>query len=157
MFGSDSISAGWLQRQVARILALLLVVPLAQASTMPQTPQDQSEHVQQQTPATNATTTQPGLPNEPQNHALPQNAGAQSPNAQTAPAQQTPTPAPVGTAAAPAETAVGTAVSRPAGAAIAPAKQKRRRTFVIRMALVIGAAVAVGTVVGLSKASRNRP
>ena len=64
---------------------------------------------------------------------------------------------PVGTAAAPSEPVTGVAATRPVGAAIAPAKQRRARTILIRMSIVIGAAVAVGTVVALSKASPSRP
>jgi hypothetical protein len=67
------------------------------------------------------------------------------------------TPAPVGTAVAPYEKGIGIAASRPAGAVIAPAKQRRSRSFVIKVGLLIGAAVAVGTVVGLSSASPSRP
>ena len=65
--------------------------------------------------------------------------------------------APVGTAVAPYEKGIGVAASRPAGAVIAPAKQKRTRSFLIKSALVLGAAVAVGSVVGLSSASPSRP
>lgn len=68
----------------------------------------------------------------------------------------TPPPAPVGTAVAPVINAKGTAGSRVAGAAVAPAKQRRIRTFAIRAALVAGAAVAIGVVVGASKASPAR-
>lgn len=64
---------------------------------------------------------------------------------------------PVGTAAAPYETTTGVAASRPAGAVIAPAKQRRVRTFLIRMGIVIGAAAAVGTVAALSHASPSHP
>ena len=64
---------------------------------------------------------------------------------------------PVGTAAAPFEKPVGVAAARPAGAAIAPAKQRRVRSFLIRTSVVIGAAVAVGTVIGLSEASPSKP
>jgi hypothetical protein len=67
------------------------------------------------------------------------------------------TPAPVGTAVAPYEKGMGIAASRPAGAVIAPAKQRRTRSFVIKVSLIVGAAVAVGTVVGLSEASPSRP
>lgn len=155
MSAMKSISTGWLQRQAAKALVLLLAAPLAQASS--QTAQDQSVQTQQQTAAANGTA-QPALPNAPQARRQQKDDGAQPTNSQTAPTQQqTTAPVPVGTAAAPAETPVGTAVSRPAGAAIAPAKQKRRRTFLIRTALVVGAAVAIGTVVALSKASRSRP
>jgi hypothetical protein len=71
--------------------------------------------------------------------------------------QQTPPQKPVGTAAAPDEKPVGVAASRPAGAVIAPAKQKRVRIILIRTAIILGAAVAVGTVVALSKGSPSRP
>jgi hypothetical protein len=64
---------------------------------------------------------------------------------------------PVGTAAAPYEKTLGVAASRPAGAVIAPAKQRRVRTIWISVAAVVGAGIAVGTVVGLSKASSSRP
>jgi hypothetical protein len=64
---------------------------------------------------------------------------------------------PVGTAAAPYEKTLGVAASRPAGAVIAPAKQRRVRTIWISIAAVAGAGIAVGTVVGLSKASSSRP
>ncbi len=63
----------------------------------------------------------------------------------------------MGTAVAPAQPAGGVAATRPAGAAIAPAKQKRSHTLLIRVSLLVGAAVAIGTVVGLSSASPSRP
>ena len=71
--------------------------------------------------------------------------------------QQGEIPAPVGTAVAPYEKGIGVAASRPAGAVVAPAKQKRSRSFMIKVGVLIGAAVAVGTVVGLSVASPSRP
>jgi hypothetical protein len=58
---------------------------------------------------------------------------------------------------APYEKGIGIAASRPAGAVIAPAKQRRTRSFVIKTSLIIGAAVAVGTVVALSSGSPSRP
>lgn len=64
---------------------------------------------------------------------------------------------PVGTAAAPYETTTGVAASRPAGAVIAPAKQRRARSILIRVGVVVGAAVAIGSVVLLSHASPSRP
>ena len=63
----------------------------------------------------------------------------------------------MGTAVAPYEKGVGVAASRPAGAVIAPAKQKRTRSFLIKSGLLIGAGVAVGSVVALSNASPSRP
>jgi hypothetical protein len=64
---------------------------------------------------------------------------------------------PVGTAAAPLDKGTGIAATRPAGAVIAPAKQRRVRSILIRVGVIVGAAVAVGVVVGLSKASPSRP
>ena len=64
---------------------------------------------------------------------------------------------PVGTAAAETSTTTGFAVSRPAGAALAPAKQRRSRTILISVAAVVGAAVAVGMVAALSKGTPSKP
>ncbi len=64
---------------------------------------------------------------------------------------------PVGTAAAPYEKTTGVAASRPAGAVIAPAKQRRARSILIRVSVVVGAAAAIGTVALLSRASPSRP
>jgi hypothetical protein len=85
--------------------------------------------------------------------------GGPSSSAPSAPKtpQQSGTQAPVGTAAAPYEKGIGVAASRPAGAVIAPAKQRRTRSFWIKTGVLIGAAVAIGTVVGLSSTSPSRP
>jgi hypothetical protein len=77
----------------------------------------------------------------------------QPPQAQTQPSPQKP----VGTAAAEPTHAAGIAASQPAGVAIAPAKQRRVRTIVIRTAAIIGAGIAVGTVVALTEATGSKP
>ncbi len=78
--------------------------------------------------------------------------------AQQAPSQQQSSPQqPVGTAAAPYEKPTGVPGSRPAGAVIAPAKQRRVRAIVIRVGIVLAAGAAVGAVVGLSKATHSSP
>jgi hypothetical protein len=64
---------------------------------------------------------------------------------------------PVGTAAAGIMPASGIAASQPAGVAIAPAKQHRVRTILIRTGAIIGAGVAVGSVVALTEATPSRP
>jgi hypothetical protein len=79
-----------------------------------------------------------------------------NPQSQAQPAQQQNTN-PVGTAAAPVAKPTGIAASRPAGAVIAPAKQKRRKAILIRVGIIVGAGVAVGTVAALSRASSSRP
>jgi hypothetical protein len=90
-----------------------------------------------------------------------QDQSAQSQSAQNqSPAIQLQQPAPqkpVGTAAAEAPNASGIAASQPAGVAIAPGKQHRARTIVLRVGAIIGAGVAVGTVVGLTEATSSKP
>jgi hypothetical protein len=71
--------------------------------------------------------------------------------------QQNPNSAPAGAAGAKAPTVRGAPASRPIGAAIAPTKQKQKRSLLIKVGLVAGAAVAVGSVVALSKGSPARP
>jgi hypothetical protein len=83
---------------------------------------------------------------------------SQPPQQPAAPPQQSTEPQqPVGTAAAPYEKPTGVPGSRPAGAAIAPAKQRRVRAIVISIGLILAGAGAVGAVVGLSKASHSQP
>ena len=86
-------------------------------------------------------------------------AGASQTSAsRTSAGQGTPPPQkPVGTAAAEAPSTSGVAASEPAGVAIAPAKQRRVRTIVIRTGAIIGAAVAVGVVVGLTEGTSSKP
>ena len=84
--------------------------------------------------------------------------GTQSGGAQSNSGQAQGNPAkPVGTAAAPAVNATGVAGSRPTGAVIAPAKQRRVRTILIRVGVVVGACVAVGIVAALSHSSPSQP
>jgi hypothetical protein len=79
----------------------------------------------------------------------------QSSSAQTK--SQTPTSqTPTGTAAAPGVTTSGNAASRPAGAAIAPPRQRQVRSLLLKLGLIAGAGVALGTVAALSFASPSR-
>ena len=64
---------------------------------------------------------------------------------------------PVGTAAAETIPTMGVAASRPAGAALAPAKQRQVRSFLIKMGAIVGAGVAIGAVVALSSGSPSKP
>lgn len=125
-------SISWLQRLLAGALAAFLAVPLAQAATdpLPSAPQPASQTQSQSAPP----------------------APADSQNTQSQQNQQ-----PVGTAAAPAIKPEGVAVSRPAGAAIAPAKQRRIHQWAIRVGLLVGAGIAIGTVAALSLGSPARP
>lgn len=64
---------------------------------------------------------------------------------------------PVGTAAAQPVPTTGNAASEPAGIAIAPAKQRRTRTMLIKVGAILGASAAIATTVALSKASPSKP
>lgn len=64
---------------------------------------------------------------------------------------------PVGTAAAEAPKVSGITAAQPAGVAIAPAKQRRVRTIVLRVGAIIGAGAAVGTVIALTEGTSSKP
>ncbi len=64
---------------------------------------------------------------------------------------------PVGTAAAEAPKVSGITAAEPAGIAIAPAKQHRVRTLVIKVGAILGAGAAVGTVIALTQATPSKP
>lgn len=116
--------------------------------SLPDAPVPQSQ-APQQTPSPGQQ--QPASQDQPP-PALPQQASQQN--------QQQPPPLPqqpVGTAAAPAAKPSGIPGSMPSGAAIAPAKQRRVRAFVISIGIALAGAAAIGTVVGLSKASHSTP
>ena len=81
----------------------------------------------------------------------------QESNQQSSQSEQNTSQQPVGTAAAQSLKTTGVAASQPAGAAIAPAQQRRARSVLIKVGLIVGAGVAVGSVVALSSASPSRP
>jgi hypothetical protein len=99
----------------------------------------------------------------------PDAAGAQqeqpSPDAQTAPAQTTipeaPQPKkpaePVGAATAESVPTTGGAAAKPAGVAIAPAKQHQTRSLLIKVGAVLAAGAALGTVYALSHGTSSTP
>jgi cell division protein FtsN len=64
---------------------------------------------------------------------------------------------PVGTAAAESPRVTGVTAAQPAGAAIAPAKQRRVRTVVLKVGAILGAGAAIGTVVALTAATPSKP
>jgi len=101
--------------------------------TVAQNQPSQSQSTQPQSPQTSSNSTQPNQNSAPD--AL----------------------KPVGTAAAEAPHTTGVAASQPAGVAIAPAKQHRVRTIVIRVGAIVGAGVAVGTVIALTEGTSSKP
>ncbi len=163
----------WLRRQIAGVLVMLLAVPLAelaaasptQALRGPQqsvsSAQNQRNDSESQAENQDTDTSQPAktYPDNPE----PRPSQVAGPSEQTGPVQSGSEPSqnsaakPVGTAAAPIGKTTGVAASRPAGAVIAPAKQRRARSILIRVGVIVGAAVAIGTVVALSKGSPSRP
>jgi hypothetical protein len=78
----------------------------------------------------------------------------QAQNTQTPASQQ---PVPSGAAGAKAANVKGAPVAQPAGAAVAPARQRGHHSLLIKVGLVAGAAIAVGAVVALSERSPSRP
>jgi hypothetical protein len=142
-------SRGLSGKLVAAGLVIFLAVPFAETAAAQ--PQEALSGRQPQTATQTAALAQPkDTVAEPQ--------GAQAATPPSAPDQnQNGGAKPVGTAAAPLEKTTGVSASRPAGAVIAPAKQRRARAIFIRVAVVVAAAAAVGAVIGLSKTNNGRP
>jgi hypothetical protein len=138
-----------LHRSITLTLSILLAFPLSQASSQQQSsPSSQPE---------NSTAGENPAPRAPQLEARPTTGTDQSNSSSDSSQEPLSTNKPIGTATAPYEKSTGMTASRPAGAVIAPAKQRRTRTVFIRVALVAGAAAAVGTVAALSHSSPSHP
>jgi hypothetical protein len=155
-------------RVIASCLVWLLLVPFVSEAALPG--QDQSaagaaSSAPAQSPNSNSSPqkaiTEPSqpeiFPNSP-GSVRSQVAENDSPfSGQQSAAKEQQAQEPVGTAAAESVETTGVAASKPAGAAIAPAKQRRTRSLLIKVGALVGASVAVGTVVALSSASPSRP
>jgi len=144
------------KRQIGRHLVLALLATTWLSAT-PVVAQEQAQ--------TSASAHQPSevesrhaeLPDSPGTAQL-QNAGPPvSQVQQVQPQPQTGYQAPVGTAAARTTNTAGVAVSEPAGAVMAPAKQRRVRLLFIKIGAIVGAGAAIGAVAALSAASPSRP
>ena len=70
---------------------------------------------------------------------------------------QQPAQAPAGAAAAQGIKTAGGAASRPAGTAIAPAKQHQTRSLLIKIGAIAAGAAALGTIYALSRGSSSVP
>ncbi len=138
-----NVSLLWCRRQAARYvactLAMMLTVQFSAAAThrLPDAPQPAAQ-------------SQAAGQNQNQNNSAPPSRPGAN-NGQSSSSQ------PVGTAVAPLIKPVGVAASRPAGAAIAPAKQRRIRVLAIRWGLIVGGAIALGTVAAATMGSPRRP
>jgi hypothetical protein len=176
--------AGWLTpRLIGGSLVLILAAPTAKAAATPwqdvaPAPQEQSAPSGAQQAGTGSGNGKPAadsaqsaapLPDAPE-AAAPEVAqspttGSSGSNGSSQPSQnqqqqdqqQNGAAQPVGTAAAPAVNSTGVSGSQVSGAAIAPAKQRRAHTILIRVAVIAAACVAVGIVVGLTRATPSQP
>jgi len=150
------ISGRKLIPHIACCVAVSLLMPCVPASASPL--QDQSgataAAAQNPSPAQSQTNSFPDSPGSVRSQVAENTLpfGGQQPLAAQQQDQE-----PVGTAAAAGVETTGVAASKPAGAAIAPAKQRRTRSFLIKVSAIVGASVAVGTVVALANASPSRP
>lgn len=95
----------------------------------------------------------PDAPSEVQRS---QQAQQDLPPAAPKPTQQQPA-APLGTATAQQGATRGGVASKPAGEAIAPAKQRQVHSLLIKVGLLAAGAAAVGTVVGLTRGTSSVP
>lgn len=135
----------------------LFAEPLQQGTQDPSGPPRVVDEHNAQPSAQNASNNNPANPSTSELPDAPAPAQPVQQTQQDSTQQQTPNSVPSGTAGAKAPTVRGAPASRPIGAAIAPTKQKQRRSLLIKVGLVAGAAVAVGSVFALSKGSSSRP
>ncbi len=129
------------------------IAAMTQQESVPPQPQGEESNSQ-------PTSAQPQSSDQPQANSSAPEEPAREPAASHASSQSQPPHQPheaVGTAAAESIAVTGVAASRPAGAAVAPAKQRRVRTLLIKVGALVGVGVAVGTTFALSQSSPSRP
>jgi hypothetical protein len=142
----------------------------AQPATQPSAQSTPPAGQNQSQPANSGTSVNPSQAPLAPVTTYPDAAGAQqeqtSPDAQTAPAQTTTIPEapqpkkpaePVGAATAESVPTTGGAAAKPAGVAIAPAKQHQTRSLLIKVGAVLAAGAALGTVYALSHGTSSTP
>ena len=137
-----------MNRTLARAMAWVLVLIVSFTTAPLASAQDGTA----QTPAPTTPETNPS--NHKPAVELPENPGQS--NRKAPAAEQPAKPEPNGTAVAPKIETSGGAASKPAGVALAPPKQKRVRSLLIKLGVLAGAGIAIGTVAGLSAASPSR-
>ena len=155
---------------IGRLFNVLLVALLSTTVSLSAEPIPQiSQEPTQTAPAPPPDDSQPAQPTSPSGGNSANAPNGELPDAPTpaqpvqqkqgdAPGQtQNPSVVPSGAAGAKAAPAKGAPASRPVGSAIAPAKQRERRSLLIKVGLVAGACVAVGSAFALSKGSPSRP
>lgn len=172
-----------IQQRISRILSFAIIAglcitpemlsaqntqpaPPSQASTTNQQSQaDQQKSGTKIDPAKaplQPVTTYPDASGEQQKEPEPQN-NTQQPQTTTTTEQVPDTPQPkksgepVGAAAAEKVPTQGGAASKPAGVAIAPAKQHQTRSLLIKIGAIAAAGVAAGTIYALSRGTPSTP
>jgi hypothetical protein len=155
------------QKALARIMVLVVGLVLcglpeyAQALPQEATPQNTQQNGTRVDPSQG-----PLQPVPAQNEPSPGYQPQPNPDSSTEALPATPAPQPkpeqqmqqpLGTATAEGVPTVGGAASRPAGEAIAPAKQNQRRSLLIKLGLIAAVGVAGGTVYALSKGTSSKP
>ncbi len=131
----------------------------AQRTTLAEATQPQASQPPQSQPDSQPAASQPPQSQPDSQATASQQTQTQTSDSQPAAQQQT-QPAdqnPAGAATAQRGKTAGGAASRPAGAALAPAKQRNPRSLLIKLGLLAGAGVALGTAFALSQASPSRP
>jgi len=151
-----SLAAGVKDGFVVALCMMLLLQPTLGAA---QEPAHNPQASASQTSTTEFSSSQPPeeLPSAPVPQATSQSQQQSQQTQQQTQQPSTPQQPAVGTAAAPYEKPTGVPGSRPAGAAIAPAKQRRVRAIVISLGVILAGAGAIGAVAGMSKASHSQP
>jgi len=90
-----------------------------------------------------------------QQNSLPPSSNSAQPESSSA--QESREQRPTGTAAAEAPTVSGVTAAQPAGVAIAPAKQRRVRTIVLKIGAIVGASAALGVTLALTAGTPSKP
>src|SRR5579859_133883 len=142
----------------------------APGATTPANAQPAQPQQTQPQPGSSGTTVNPSqaplqpvttYPNANDTQQQPSNQSAAAPTTQTTTVPEAPQPKkpaePVGAAAAESVPTSGGAAAKPAGVAIAPAKQHQARSLLIKVGAALAAGAAIGTVYALSHSTPSTP
>jgi len=135
-------------------------VPPATPDQTPSTPQSpkQGTTVNPSQPPLQPVTSYPGASDNQQDQQANQPGNEQTGNTPEAPQPKQQQPSqPVGAATAERVPTAGGAAAKPAGAAIAPAKQHQTRSLLIKIGAIAAAGAAVGTIYALSRGTSSTP
>lgn len=146
------------RRCVKYSLSIALIGAFLLSSEMPllaSPPREQQSSAPSSAPPEDSLPDAPQAQNAQVQTVLPQ--AGQNQQGQPPQEQQPPANTPSGAAGAKAANPKGAPVAQPAGAAVAPARERGHRSLLIKLGLLAGAGVAVGSAVALSHGSPSRP